>query len=116
MPMPVQSLEITDTYIEIARAGNVLRFEFASFPGGANTPGKRRDHIIAIVQSWLDTRQRLSDLPADDPDKTTDPARPDLFWEGQGGNAELVARSIVIEGVEWNAANSPPLRVTLRKL
>jgi len=114
--MPVTSIEITDTYIRVRKSGDEFYFEFADFPGGVNTPQKRVDHIMTNGQRWLDTRQKLSDLPADDPDKTTDPGLPTLFWEGQGGNAELVGRSIVIENVTWDDAATPPLNVSFRRI
>ena len=56
-----------------------------------------------VLQEDLTTRQRVRDLPADDPDRTTDPARGErLFWEGQGANRELVSRATIVEDVTWD--------------
>lgn len=49
------------------------------------------------LQNKLDTRQLISTLPDDDPDKTHDPARPDLFWD----NNILVGREGVVT-VTWD--------------
>ncbi len=56
-----------------------------------------------LLQEDLTFRQRVRDLPADDPDKTTDPALGErLFWEGRGNNRELVARSTIVESCVWD--------------
>ena len=56
-----------------------------------------------LLQEDLTFRQRVRDLPDDDPDKTTDPALGErLFWEGQGNNRELVARSTIVESCVWD--------------
>lgn len=57
---------------------------------------KKLADITAAIQDELDVRIKLSDLPDGDPDKTTDPALPWLFWEGTGGNAELVCRETLV--------------------
>lgn len=50
------------------------------------------EKLRQVVQALLDTRQKVRDLPDDDPAKTTDPGRANYFWEGQGGNKDLVSR------------------------
>ncbi len=56
-----------------------------------------------VAQEDLTFRQRVRDLPDDDPDKTTDPARGEkLFWEGRGANRELVSRSTIVESCVWD--------------
>ena len=115
--MPVSSITVTDLYVEVNWGGEVLHFDFANFPPSANTNLKRQQHITEHAQRELfDTRQRLTTLPDDDPDKTIDPGLPTLFWEGTGGNTDLVARSIVIEDVVYDDTLSPPLSFTLRRL
>lgn len=57
----------------------------------------------AELQSALDVRQRIFDLPNDDPDKTTDPKRPDLFWDG----ADLVGRAETVT-VAWDGVQFIP--------
>ena len=55
-----------------------------------------------LVQEDLTTRNRLRDLPDDEPTKTVDPAREGFFWEGRGVNRELVSRSTIVESVVWD--------------
>jgi hypothetical protein len=115
--MPIQAIEITDTYVLIRRSGEEWQFFYADFPQTDDTPEKKVQRIIDNVQrQFLDTRIKLSDLPDDDPDKNTDPGLPHLFHEGQGGNAELVSRSIVIEDVTWDDNATPPLQVSFRRI
>lgn len=54
--------------------------------------------LTTTLQSLIDVRQRINQLPRDDPDRDTDPARPDLFWDGQ----YLVGRGDIVL-VEWVA-------------
>lgn len=114
--MPVKSITVTDTYVEIDRGGDVLHFDFADFPPSAGTNEARQQHVIDHVQSWLDTRIKLKDLPADDPAKLADPGLPHFFWEGQGGNAELVARPVIIENVVYDDTKTPPLSFQLTRI
>jgi hypothetical protein len=121
--MCVAYIDLTDTYIEIGWCAQSydddaqkLHFEFSQFPPSANTNEKRQQHVIEHAQTWLDSRIRLSDLPADDPDKSTDPALPWRFWEGSGGSAELVTRNYIIENVVYNDALTPPLSFQLRRI
>ena len=64
-------------------------------------PVKIGAQMSALIQALLDTRQTLASLPADDPDKTTDPGRCDLFWLTVGGTTYLVGRNIVVN-ILWN--------------
>ena len=54
--------------------------------------------LTVMLQGQMDVRQRKNRLPQDDPDRDTDPARPDLFWDGQ----YLVGRGDVVT-VAWVA-------------
>ena len=114
--MPVRALIVTDTYVELDLGGNILHFDFADFPPSASTNEVRQQHIIDQAQLWFDTRIKLKDLPADDPNKTTDPAMPHLFWEGTGGNAELVSRNLVIENVVYDDTATPPLTFRVKQI
>ncbi len=61
--------------------------------------------LQTIIQEDLTVRSKVRDLPDDDPDKDTDPASfmgELLFWEGQGGNKDLVGRSTIVESVVWD--------------
>lgn len=56
----------------------------------ANLTGSSADKAEkarAAIQQVIDVRILLSSLPSDDPDKTTDPARLNLFWSDSAGSA-----------------------------
>ncbi len=61
--------------------------------------------LKTLIQEDLTLRVKVRDLPADEPTKTVDPA-PEfgerMFWEGRGGNRDLVARSTIVENVVWD--------------
>lgn len=115
--MPVREIIVTQTYVEINDGDRILHFDFADFPPSASTNETRIAHITNHVQTnFLDKRIKLKDLPADDPDKTTDPGLPWLFWEGQGGNAELVARNVIIENVIYDDTQDYPLSFNLTRI
>ena len=52
--------------------------------------------IATNLQQQVDVKQPRSGLPNDDPDKTTNPNRPDLFWDGP----DLIGRAIDVY-VNW---------------
>lgn len=59
--------------------------------------------LKALVQEDLTIRILTRDLPDDDLDKTTDPARGELlFWEGNGAKRELVSHSTIVESCVWD--------------
>ncbi len=63
----------------------------------------KSDDMKVRLQNFLDVRQALSTLPDDDPDKTIDPERPDLFWDPPGDpTGDLVGRGCVITDVFWD--------------
>lgn len=98
--MPVRSVKPTSTFVEINDGGRVIRFGEADVPAGSKE--KMAIAIQALLQEGLTKRQKVRDLPDDDPDKTTDPAMGEqMFWEGRGGNRELVSRSVIVT-VVWN--------------
>ena len=76
------------------------------FEGKASDfPGNRAAKAAALkaaLQDWLDVRQPIADLPSDDPDKTTDPARPDLSWDG----VDLVGRAVRVVHHAWRSVSS----------
>ncbi len=81
--------------------------------GGAGNEDKVAAVIKDLMQADLEVEQPLSGLPSDDPDKTTDPARPDLFHRTGGGPPRLVGRSVIVESVVWDAVSGryiPALR------
>lgn len=88
-------------------------FDLNTLPGnGWNA--SRLERFRQIGQEFLDVRQLLTDLPADDPDKTTDPNKPSLFWGDADGNPDpagthLIGRSAVLE--VWTENGRPFGRV-----
>lgn len=96
--MPVHKIQLVPGGIRVYTDANIY-FEgvAADFPG--NRAAKEAALKVAL-QDWLDVRQPISDLPDDDPDKTTDPARPDLFWDG----GDLVGRGVLVTDVTITGA------------
>jgi hypothetical protein len=62
---------------------------------GSGWPAARLRKAQEWLQAACDKRTPLIDLPADDPDKTTDPNTAWAFWE----DGDLVERNIIIERV-----------------
>lgn len=58
-----------------------------------NNPTQIAAKLTELLQTKLDTVIALSALPIGDPDKTTNPNRPDLFWDGLGN---LIGRSVKV--------------------
>jgi hypothetical protein len=112
--MPVHSVDFTGTVLTICLASNDCQsFDIAGFVGPDDQT--KADAVALFVQeNYLDTRQRLITLPTDDPDRTIDPARPTLFWDGPGapGQTDLVGRSVLIT-IEWTGSE---YITTLRRL
>ena len=78
-------------------------------------PANQRNNVAAVVeavrkalQASLDVRIPRTSLPLDDPDLISDPARPDLFWDG----TDIVGRSVLVT-LSWsgNAYNLTLQRV-----
>lgn len=88
-----QMAEIDCDLERVALAGNLR-----------NNPEAIAALATQVMQGLIDERQLLSDLPADDPDKTIDPAAEygeRMFWENIGGQDYLVSRSVVVT-IIWN--------------
>ena len=61
--------------------------------------------LKTLLQEDLTHRMKVRNLPADEPTKTVDPAPQfgeRMFWEGQGGNKDLVSRSTIVEDCVWD--------------
>ena len=71
-----------------------------------NNPVRICEAATILLQNQLDVRQSLASLSVDDPDKTVNPNRPDLFWSG----TDLVGRSVLVQ-VVWNGTR-PELRLS----
>ncbi len=67
-------------------------------------PKDRKRVVVLAAQMTADLQDaidepymRVADLPLDDPDRTTDPARPEQFWKDIGGVTWLVGRTAAVE-------------------
>lgn len=102
--MPIQSIERLyneqdeEIGIRLNGVGKDGFFEvlYADIPGQSWNQN-RLDKFAERAQVLIDVRIPLADLPTDDPAKTTDPARPDFFHDGN----DLVARPIIISNVSF---------------
>lgn len=86
----IKSVSIANGVIEVN--GKTLSYQLNGMSQ------KKADALVPILQALLDSRTPLADLPADDPDKTVDPNRQDLFWDG----TELVGRHVTVGGIDWD--------------
>ncbi|MHA2404481.1 MAG: hypothetical protein ACXADH_15895 [Candidatus Kariarchaeaceae archaeon] len=75
----------------------LLEVLYANIPGGSWN-AQRLKKFQDRVQDEMDDRVPLADLPVDDPDKTTDPALPNLFWD----SGDLVSREYIILNLTWS--------------
>ena len=111
--MPIHKINVTDSFVEVfVSSDRSIRLDYASFD---LTQQSERGRLKGLIQAFLDTRQRLNTLPGDDPDRSTDPARPDLFWDGPGqpGNTDLVSRPIEVGEITWDGSR---VNVPLKRL
>lgn len=91
--MPVHKVERSGATIRVyTSADRFFEARIGDYPGA---PAKKVATATLDFQDWLDNRQPLDELPDDDPDKYTDPARPDLFWEERDGITYLVSRGVL---------------------
>ena len=91
--MPVHSVSLIPGGVRgCVASNNCIEFRARDFPG--NRAAKAAGLKLAL-QDWLDVRQPIADLSDDDPDKTIDPARPDLFWDA----GDLVGRAVRVADV-----------------
>jgi hypothetical protein len=112
--MPVHKVDINNVSQNDATIGvwqsstealkiNVTAQTARSFLSGSakNDPDKIAAKMTELLQNDLDVVQLLTSLPNDDPDKTIDPARPDLFWKDLGGGIiALVGRAVTVS-ITW---------------
>jgi len=62
-----------------------------------------------LLQERMTHRVRTRDLPTDDPNRDTDPARGEReFWEGNGINREVVTRETIVISVVWDGERFIP--------
>ena len=71
-----------------------------------NNSNRIAEALTLGMQSLIDERILLSDLPDDDPDKRVDPTSfmgERMFWQNISGQDYLVSRSVVVT-ITWNGA------------
>lgn len=87
----IHKVEKSDTEMRVWQDAVTMHvYGFADLIGA--TDSERAADLQARIQADLDVRIPRSMLTGDDPDKATNPAQPDLFWDG----ADLVARSVIV--------------------
>jgi len=102
--MPVHKIESTATHVRLWKDSNVANRTDIDIiaelitQGGPGNEIKVAAVIQSLLQASLDVRQIRNQLPQDDPDRNTNPNRPDLFWEQN----ELVGRSVEVYNVTWD--------------
>ena len=80
-----------------AGSTGILEVMYADIPGNSWNQN-RLDLFVARANDLLVTRIPLADLPADDPDKTTDPDDyPWLYWDG----GDLCSRTIEVSNATF---------------
>jgi len=109
--MPIHKVELVPGGVRVyTDPATFFEGKAADFPG--NVAAKAAAMKIAL-QDWFDVRQPIADLPSDDPDKATDPARPDLFWDA----GELVGRAVLVTDVTVTGTGpSTAVNVALRRV
>ena len=113
-PLQAQGTESTTTSFDVATLRISLdgstRVEVTADSARTDLTGGDRTNPVAIaermaqrLQFLVDEHILLSDLDDDDPDKTTDPGLPGLFWETIGGDVFLTGRPFNVD-VTWNGS------------
>ncbi len=84
-------------------SGLVVTVPYSGFQGLAAEPDDPLvlDAIRDHVYTQIDSRQKKSRLPRDDPARSTDPATAGYFWDGGGANPDIVSRPLIVT-VAWD--------------
>jgi len=111
--MPIHKIVSTATRVQIwidpsAPSSDLDIVQLLIDQGGAGNEDKVALVIKDLIQADLDVVQARKTLSNDDPDKVTNPNRPDLFWRGD----DLVGRGVIVESVVWDGTRYVP---TLRR-
>lgn len=101
----------------MSRVGNVITIDFSGAgPQSINindlngSPNSKAAQIRDFFQQFLQVVIALSDLPSDDPDKTINPNRPDIYWSNADGTVNtsglfLTSRSATVSVTAQSASN-----------
>ncbi len=85
-------------------SGLVVTVPYSGFLGvSPGDPGNQLvlDGIRDFIYTKIDKRQKKNSLASDDPARATDPDWEGYFWEGGGGNPDIVSRPLIVR-VMWN--------------
>ncbi len=85
-------------------SGLIAAVPYSGFLGVApGDPGNQLvlDGLREHIYSQIDSRQKKNSLPMDDPDRSADPATEGHFWDGGGGNPDIVSRPLIVS-VAWD--------------
>ncbi len=98
--MPIHGTTNDGTTIRlIMSVGDIKEAVIATIRGAQPDSQGIANAIAVNLQQQVDIKQQRSSLPNDDPDKTTNPDRADLFWDGP----DLVGRAITVS-VTWTGS------------
>lgn len=101
--MPVSRFtKINKTLYELDKGRGPVSIDLDAL--GISLGAAQVEKLRAAIQELLDVRVKVSVLSDDDPFKVSDPARFDSFWEGVGGDKDLVSRLAEV-AVRWNGAD-----------
>ena len=105
--MPVHKVTRTDSTFEIFQTSEVnsrVQLAFASLVD----PDFEKNKIVAqgLFQDGLDLRMKRTDLPGDDPQRTTNPNCGAIFWDGP----DIIYRIVNVTTVSFiNSGYQPEL-------
>ncbi len=98
--MSIQSIIANDLYVEVGMGdGTAHRVTAADFNGNLTKVGN--DMTVAL-QALIDVETPLTDLPADDIDKTVDPNNSYEFFRNRQAVTYFVFRSNIVVSIVWN--------------
>ncbi|KKN63162.1 hypothetical protein LCGC14_0504320 [marine sediment metagenome] len=100
--MPVHKIESTGTHVRLWKESVVSgRLEIDVVALLTEQEGNNVK-VAALVkmqlQDFLDVRIKRTDLPSDEPTRTSNPNREDFFWDGP----DLVSRPVIVSVVVWD--------------
>lgn len=86
--MPIHKIALDGQNVQLwLTADRSIALRLGQFAGSLD---QKKAALQLSLQTYLDTRVLIADLPDGEPAKIKDPARPDFFWEG----GYLVARPV----------------------
>lgn len=94
--MPVHKIVCDSEKVQIwSSVGKYVEVLYSALSG---TRLEQAEQLVALLQDLLDYKQRITTLTHDDPDRSIDPARPELFWDG----SFLVSRPVLVVAAPWS--------------